>query len=82
VRVVPRSRKTELGGVRNGVLVIRLAAPPVDNAANDALIEFLSEIVGVSRRSLRIVSGARSRLKRIAIDGVTARRMTGCLPIS
>jgi uncharacterized protein YggU (UPF0235/DUF167 family) len=64
------------------VLVVRVAAPPVDNAANDALIEFLSEIVGVPRRAIHIVSGAKSRLKRVAIDGVSARRMTECLPIS
>jgi uncharacterized protein YggU (UPF0235/DUF167 family) len=62
--------------------VVRLAAPPVDNAANDALVEFLARLVDVPRRSIHLRSGAKSRLKRIAIDGVTARRMTACLPIS
>lgn len=82
VRVIPRARKTEFGGVRDGVLVVRLAAPPVENAANDALVEFLARLVDVPRRSIRLRSGAKSRLKRIAIDGMTARRMTACLPIS
>lgn len=80
--MVPRARKTSFASVRADVLVVRIAAPPVDNAANDALIEFLSEVVDVPRRSIRIVSGGTSRLKRIAIDGVTARRMAECLPIS
>lgn len=64
------------------MLVVRLAAPPVENAANEALIEFLSEITNVPPRAVRIVSGTKSRQKRIAIDGMTARRMSACLPIS
>jgi uncharacterized protein YggU (UPF0235/DUF167 family) len=82
VRVIPRSRKTGFAGLRDGILVVRLAAPPVDNAANDALLDFLAGIVGVPRRALRLLSGAKSRRKRIAIDGVTARKMSACLPIS
>ena len=71
VRVVPRARKTECGGERDGAIVIRLAAPPVGGAANDALIEFLSGTLNVPRRAIRIVSGERSRHKRVAIEGVT-----------
>jgi uncharacterized protein (TIGR00251 family) len=71
VRVIPRARKTEYGGERDGALVIRLAAPPVDGAANDALIEFLSVTLNVPRRTIRIVSGERGRRKRVAIDGVS-----------
>lgn len=82
MRVIPRSRKTGFAGLRDGILVVRLAAPPVDNAANDALLDFLAGIVGVPRRALRLLSGAKSRRKRIAIDGVTARKMSACLPIS
>ena len=72
VRVIPRARKTEYGGERDGALVIRLAAPPVDGAANDALIEFLSDTLNVPRRAIRIVSGERGRRKRVAIDGLNA----------
>jgi len=71
VRVIPRARKTEAAGRRGELLVIRLAAPPVDGAANDALIEFLAATFHVSRRAVRIVSGERAREKRVAIDGVT-----------
>lgn len=72
VRVIPRAGKTECAGVRGGSIVVRLAAPPVDGGANDALIEFLSDALHVPRRSVRIVSGQRGRKKRVAITGVTA----------
>ena len=71
VRVIPRAKKTEAAGVRGDALVVRLAAPPVDGAANDALIEFLSSILNVPRRAVRIVNGERGRLKRVAVDGVS-----------
>lgn len=64
------------------MLVVRLAAPPVENVANEALIEFLSEITNVPPRAVRILSGTKSRQKRIAIDGITALKMSACLPIS
>ena len=71
VRVIPRSRKTEVAGERQGALLVRVAAPPVESAANDALVEFLADALDVPRRAIRIVSGARSRAKRIAIEGLT-----------
>ena len=52
--------------------MIRLAAPPVDGAANDALVAFLAEWLAVPRRAVHIVAGERSRRKRLAVDGVTA----------
>jgi uncharacterized protein (TIGR00251 family) len=72
VRVIPRARKTECAGSRQGALLIRLAAPPVDGAANDALITFLTETLGVSARTVRIVGGDRSRHKRLLIVGLSA----------
>ena len=70
VRVVPRARKTAIDGVRDHAILIRVAAPPVDDAANDALVAFLSDTLRLPRRSVRIVSGERGRSKRIAIDGM------------
>jgi len=67
VRVIPRAQKTEFSGERNGRTVVRLAAPPVDGAANAALIGFLAEHYQVPRSRVRIVSGERSRNKRIEI---------------
>jgi len=72
VRVIPRARKTEWAGSRQGALLIRLAAPPIDGAANDALIAFFAERLKVSARTVRIVGGDRARLKRILIVGLTA----------
>ena len=51
-------------------LKVRLGAPPVDGAANDALIELLAEELGVARRSVRIMSGAASRNKVVQVDGI------------
>ena len=71
VRVIPRARKTECAGFRDDVLVMRIAAPPVEGAANDALIGFFTSALRIPRRAVRIVSGDRGRQKRLAIDGVT-----------
>jgi uncharacterized protein len=70
VRVIPRAKKSSLGGVRDGAVLIRLAAPPVENAANEALVSLLSDILHVPRRAIRIISGERARHKRVAIDGL------------
>jgi uncharacterized protein len=81
VHVIPRARKTELAGERDGALVVRVAAPPVDNAANEALIAFFAGALGVPRRAVQIVGGARGRQKRVAIDGVAdaeLRSRLGC----
>jgi uncharacterized protein (TIGR00251 family) len=72
VRVIPRARKTECAGSRHGALLVRLAAPPVDGVANDALIAFLAERLKVAVRTVRIVTGERSRHKRLLITGLPA----------
>jgi uncharacterized protein len=73
VRVQPRASRDEVSGVHGDALKIRLAAPPVDGAANDALVNFLSALFAVPRRSVRILAGESSRSKLIEIDGITAR---------
>ena len=80
VRVIPRARKTECAGFRDDALVVRIAAPPVEGAANDALIQFFSSALRVPRRAVRILSGDRSRLKRVAIDGVTSEQIRALTP--
>ena len=75
VRVIPRARKTQCSGVRDEALVVRVAAPPVEGAANDALIEFFASAFHVPRRAVHIVSGDRGRQKRVAIEGVTREQM-------
>ena len=56
--------------MRGAAVLIRLAAPPVEGAANEALVAFLSEALGVSRRQITIVSGEKSRDKRLRIAGI------------
>jgi uncharacterized protein len=72
IRVIPRARKTEVAGLREDSVLIRLSAPPVENAANEALITCVAEWLGVRRRAVHLVSGERSRRKRVAVDGFSA----------
>jgi uncharacterized protein len=84
VRVVPRAGRTAVAGIRGDALLVRLAAPPVEGAANDALIAFLSTIFDRPKRDITLVSGQSSRDKRVAIAGLdeseVARRLTALLP--
>jgi uncharacterized protein (TIGR00251 family) len=68
--VTPRAGRSVISGVREGLLLVRLAAPPVEGAANQALIALLAESFDVPKRSIRLVSGERSRTKRVEIGGV------------
>ena len=70
IRVIPRSPRNRVDGRRGDAVLIRLNAPPVDNAANEALIAFLSDVLDVPKRSISIVSGATSRDKRVRVDGI------------
>jgi hypothetical protein len=58
--------------VRGDALVVRLAAAPVEGAANDALIELLARVLQIPLRAIRILTGDHSRHKRVAIEGVNA----------
>src|SRR5688572_9699774 len=82
IRVIPRSSRSGVDGIRDGAIVVRLNAPPVDGAANEALIDVLASSLHVPRRSVSIVSGERARLKRVRVDGITietAMRRLGLL---
>lgn len=81
VHVIPRARKTEIAGLREHAIGIRLAAPPVEGAANDALVAFVAKWLAVPRRAVHILSGERSRHKRLAVDGVTAELVRGRLVV-
>jgi uncharacterized protein (TIGR00251 family) len=68
VRVTPRASRNEIVEIQDdGTVKVRLAAAPADNEANDALIEFLAEILGVSKSKLDIVAGISGRDKLISI---------------
>jgi uncharacterized protein len=75
VYVQPRASRSAITGMHDGAVKIRLAAPPVDGAANTALVEFIAARVGVAKSRVRVVSGQASRRKIVEIDGVDAQRI-------
>jgi uncharacterized protein (TIGR00251 family) len=73
IRVTPRARKTEIGGVlEDGTLRVRIAQPPVEGKANKALIKFLSDVLGVRKNMIEIVAGERGLDKIISVIGMEA----------
>ena len=68
--MIPRAPRNRVDGLRGDAVLIRLAAPPVDGAANEALVAFLSDALGLPRRCITIVSGEKSRDKRVRIEGL------------
>lgn len=77
VRVVVRASRSAIAGEREGVLHVRIAAPPVDGAANKELVRLLARALGVPPRDIEIVSGASSRHKRVRVRGVELARVEG-----
>lgn len=73
LRVVPGARKTEITGTQDGALKLKVAAPPVDGAANKQIVAFLAKkVLGVSRSAVTIASGERSRSKRVHVRAPAA----------
>ena len=70
VRVQPRASRSEVAGLHGDALKVRLQAPPVDGAANAALVGFIAESLGVPRRAVRIVAGETSRSKVVEVDDI------------
>lgn len=66
--VVPNARRTALDGLHDGALRVRLAAPPVEGRANDALVAWVAAELGVPRRAVRLLRGAGARRKQLEID--------------
>ena len=77
VRVQPRAAENQVVGTHGSALKVRLQAPPVDGAANDALMRFLAEVLGVRRSHVRLVAGAASRTKLVEVVGADRERLIG-----
>lgn len=75
VRMQPCASKDEIAGEVAGAIKIRLQAPAVEGRANEALIEFLAQLLKTSKGAVRILSGDRSRRKRVEIRGTTKRQI-------
>ena len=82
IKAVPGASKTELAGIKDGRLRIRLAAAPEDGKANAELLSFLSKALGCAKRDLRLVSGEKSRLKVVALPVECLARVEGVVGVS
>jgi len=75
VRVQPRASKNEIAGEIDGALRVRLQAPALEDRANQALVEFLARVLRTPKSAVRLLSGERSRNKRVEVRGVSAREI-------
>ena len=71
LRVQPRASRTEVVGAHGDVLRVRLTAAPVDGAANEALVRFLAELLGVSKGAVQLVGGETGRTKLVKVEGIS-----------
>jgi uncharacterized protein len=75
VRVMPRAPQNAIDGVRNGRLVLRVTAAPVDGAANEGVCRLLADALSVPRRDVTVLAGQTSRNKTVRIDGLSVARL-------
>ncbi len=73
VHVVPRSSKSEVAGVQGDALKLKLTAPPVEGQANAECIRLLSDILGIKKKQVKILSGHKSKKKSVAIEGIVRK---------
>ena len=71
IYVQPRAQRTEIAGMHDGRIKLRLAAPPIDGAANAELVAFIAQRLGIAKSKVRVVGGATSRRKVVEIDDVS-----------
>jgi uncharacterized protein (TIGR00251 family) len=82
VRVIPRASRAGIAGTRNNTVLVRLAAAPVDGAANAELIELLAKALQVPKRAVSIVHGERGRLKQVKVEGLTTTAASSRLKLN
>ena len=80
VHVVPRSAKSEIAGVQGDALKLRITAPPVEGQANAECVRFLSDILGIKKKQVRILSGHKSKKKTVAIEGIRKKDIEALIP--
>lgn len=76
VRAIPRASRSEIAGEHDGALKVRLAAPPVDNAANEELIKLLAKEFGVAKSDVEILSGQTAKTKQVRITNAAKEKLT------
>jgi uncharacterized protein len=75
VQVVPRASRSEIVGEHNGALRVRIAALPLEGAANEELVRILAREFRVTRKAIAITAGETSKRKRVSVNGVTAQAL-------
>jgi len=80
VRVQPRAKRDRIVGVHDGALKVALTAPPVEGAANEALVKLIARALGVSQRDVSILHGDSSRQKTLRVDGASAAAVRALVP--
>ena len=76
--MIPRAGRTAVGGTRDGALLVRVTVPPVEGAANEAVVRAIAEALGVAPRDVAIESGAAARRKVVSVPA-SARERLGLL---
>jgi uncharacterized protein len=71
VKVTPKSGRDEIFGFVNGILKVRVSAPPIEGKANERLLELISRTIEVPRSNVTIIKGRTSRIKTINVEGVS-----------
>ena len=79
IKAQPRAKSNGIAGTVGDALKVRTTAPPVDSAANEALVEWLSEVLGCPRRQVTLIRGATSPQKLFRIDGLPSEAVVKCL---
>lgn len=82
MRLTPRARANEVVGERDGVLLVRVTAPPVDGRANDALCRLIARRAHVGVRSVSVIRGAGAREKLVRVEGVGLSELRAALGLS
>jgi uncharacterized protein (TIGR00251 family) len=75
IRLQPRARRSEIVGEREGVVLVRVTAPPVEGKANDALCRLIARRARVARGRVAVASGARSRNKLVRVEGISPQEL-------
>ena len=80
VHVVARSAKCEVAGIQGDALKLKITAPPVEGQANAECIRFLSHILGIKKKQVRILGGHKSKKKTVAIEGIGRKDIEALIP--
>lgn len=81
VKVVPRSNQNLIQDIREGVLVVRLSAPPVEGKANAALVAYFAEVFGLRKNQIGLRTGEKSRHKLVELSGTTVEAIINCIRV-